>query len=165
MTRIAVEIDQQAFAAAEAFLTRVEFELRTKVIEKALKAATKPVIAVARRLAPDSVKSGSRGAWSNRVRNKRSNTAQHKDTIGYSTVRNYGSVAAIYVGPIHPAGNLINVIGHPHEQVLWGKHTGVTLPPTEYLERAAEQTKDDQQAAFVAEVQRETDRILSWAKP
>lgn len=160
-----VQIDQASFTKAEQFLTRVDFELRTKVLDTALKAAAAPVIKRAEKLAPDSVKSGSRGAWSNKTRARRAGTAQHKNTIGRSAVRNYGAIAAIYVGPLHPAGNLINVIGFQHEQVLWGRHTGATLPPTEYLQQASEQTKDAQQAAFVAAVERETDKILAKANP
>lgn len=157
-----VDFDQQAFRDAESLLTRLPFELRTGVLPKALGAAANPVVTMARELAPDSVRSGSRRGWSKSMRQKRSATKQHKDTIGKSTVRQYGSgTLAIYVGPLYPQGNLINVIGHPHNQVLWGRHTGTVLPPTDYLEKAGKQTEAAQQAAFVNKIKTETERLLA----
>ena len=157
-----VKIDEQSFRQAEAFLTRVPFEMRTGIIPKALGAAANPVVTYARELAPDSVRSGSRQLWSKKMQAARSATKQHKDTIGKSTVRQYGQgKAAIYIGPLYPAGNLINVIGHPHKQMLWGRATGSVLPPTDYLNKAAQLTAAAQQSAFVAKVQSETDKILA----
>ena len=157
-----VSINQELYRAAEEHITQLPFELRTGVITKAISAAAEPVVKAARVLAPDSVKSGSRQHWSKSLRQKRVSTKQHKDTIGKSTVRQYGSgTSAIYIGPLYPTGNLINVIGHPHAQVLWGRSTGTTLPPTDYLLRAAEQTKSQQQSAFVGKVKSESERILA----
>lgn len=157
-----VKIDEQSFRQADALLTRIPFDLRTAVLPKALQAAAVPVVRAAEALAPDSVKTGSRQLWSAKLRNARASTKQHKDTIGRSTVRQYGSgTAAIYVGPVYPIGNLINVIGHPHQQVLWGRRTGKVIGPVDYLARAAQQTTGEQQAAFVAKVQSETDKLLA----
>jgi hypothetical protein len=163
-----VEVLQESFRQAEAHLTAIPFELRTAVLPKALLAAAAPVVQAARKLAPDSVKSGSRKKWSKKVRDARSGTKQHKETIGTSSVRQYGgrgaaagSVLAIYAGPLYPQGNLINAIGHPHAQVLWGRKTGTTLPATDYLLRASEQTKSEQQSAFVSKVKSESERILA----
>lgn len=155
-----VEINEQSFREADAQLARLPLELRTGVLPKALRAAAAPVEKKARQLAPDSQKSGSRRKWSKKLRMLRSSTAPHKQTIGHSTVRQYGDTTAIYVGPIHPAGNLINVIGHQHNQVLWGNRTGVTLPGTKYLQDAARQTAGQQQAAFVDKVKAETDKLI-----
>jgi hypothetical protein len=157
-----VEIDSASFNAADAQLARLEFEVRTSVLEKGVRAAAAPVVMRARQLAPDSVKSGSRSRWSKKLKAARQNTKQHKDTIGVSSIRHYrGSTVAIYAGPLHPAGNLINAIGHPHNQVLWGRHTGVTLPPTDYLQRAANETKAEQQSAFVAKITSESEKLLN----
>lgn len=156
-----VVIDEQSFREADQLLARLPFELRTGVIPAALRAAAGPVERAARKLAPDSQESGTRERWSKKVQALRANTAPHHQTIGHSTVREYGEITAIYVGPIHPAGNLINVIGHPHKQVLWGRSTGQTIPPNYYLAAAAEQTKGEQQAAFVAKVRAETDKLLA----
>jgi hypothetical protein len=156
-----VEINEQSFRQAESLLTQLPLEMRTGVLPKAMRAAAAPVETLARQLAPDSVKSGSRKYWSKKVREARTATKQHKQTIGHSSVRTYGDAVAIYVGPLHPAGNLINAIGHPHKQVLWGRQTGVTLPPTKYLEQAADQTKAEQQSAFIEKVKSETEKILA----
>lgn len=157
-----VQINQQSFQQAENLLTRVPLEMRTAVIPKALGAAANPVVTLARQYAPDSVRSGSRAHWSAKVRSARSATKQHKDTIGKSTVRQYGNgKAAIYVGPLFPAGNLINVIGHPHQQVLWGRPTGRVIAPVTYLNTAASNSTAAQQAAFVEKVKTETDKILA----
>lgn len=163
-----VQIDEQSFKEAESFLARVPLEMRTGIIPKALGAAAMPVVQEARAMAPDSVRSGSRKFWSKKLRQARAATAQHKDTIGKSTVRQYsgGHSLAIYVGPLYPAGNLINAIGHPHNQVLWGHKTGNVIPPTDYLARAAQTTEGAQQNAFVSKVKTETDKLLKkGAKP
>lgn len=157
-----VKIDEQSFRQAEEDLVRLPLELRNKVLTPALSSAAMPVVETAKQLAPDSKKTGSRDKWSKKVRDARSGTKSHKATIGKSSVRKYGdTLQAIYVGPLHPAGNLINVIGHPHRQVLWGRVTGKTLPPTQYLHTAAASTTAAQQAAFVAKVKTETDKLLA----
>lgn len=157
-----VQIDKQSFQAAEAFLERIEFEMRTGVLPKALGAAANPVVTLAREYAPDSVRSGSRQLWSQKVRSARSATKQHKDTIGKSTVRQYGKgKASIYVGPLYPQGNLINAIGHPRAQMAWGRSTGRVIPATDYLDRAAQASAPAQQQAFVDKVKTETDKMLA----
>lgn len=156
-----VEINDQAFQQADAELARLPFELRTGVIPKALRAAAAPVEKKARQLAPDSEKSGSRKKWSRKVRQKRAGTKPHKQTIGHSTVRRYRDSDAIFVGPLHPQGNLINVIGHDHNQVLWGNRTGWVIHPTRYLQDAAQQTQGQQQTAFVDRVRTESAKIIA----
>ena len=157
-----VEISEASFQAASAFLTRLEFEMRTAVVDKALRKAAAPPIALAKQLAPDSKKTGSRDKWSRKTKAARASTKQHKQTIGASTVRHYGSgTMAIYVGPIHPAGNLINVIGHQHRQMLWGRASGQIIPGTKYLKDAGEQTVPQQNAAFVNTVKSEVEKILA----
>jgi hypothetical protein len=133
-------------------------ELRGKIVTRALKSAVVPAIRKMRQLAPDSVKSGTRQKWSKKMRDRRASTKQHKRTIGASTVRKYGEVTAVYAGPLHPAGNLINVIGHSHKQVLWGRHTGTIIPPNEYVLTAGQQTAGQQQSAFVAAVAKGVER-------
>lgn len=157
-----VHIDQAAFAAAEAFLTRIDFLVRGMVVEKALRKAAAPAEQRARQLAPDSKKSGSRDKWSRKTAAKRAHTKQHRLTIGHSSVRNYErGLLAIYVGPIHPAGNLINVIGHQHRQMLWGRASGQIIPGTKYLKDAGEQTIAQQNSAFVSTVKSEVEKILA----
>ena len=157
-----VQINQDSFRQAESLLSALPLEMRTGVIPKAIGAAANPVVTYARELAPDSVRTQSRALWSKSMQQKRANTKQHKDTIGKSTVRQYGNGnAAIYVGPLYPQGNLINAIGHPHRQVLWGRDTGKTLPPTDYLENAGRLTLAAQQAYFIAKVKSESERILA----
>ena len=157
-----VAISEESFRAADVILSRLELETRIVVLEKAVRAAASPVVRAARQNAPDSRRTGSRDLWSKKLKQARANTKQHKDTIGMSSVRNYrGGLIAVYVGPLYPAGNLINAIGHPHEQVLWGRRTGKTLPPTDYLERAGKSTTSEVQAAFIGSVQTQTEKILS----
>lgn len=156
-----VEIDEQSFQQADAMLARLPLEIRRGPLEKGVRAAGQPFVARARQLAPDSQKSGSRKKWSKKVQALRSGTKPHKQTIGLSTTRRYGSTIAVYAGPIHPAGNLINVIGHAHNQVLWGNRTGWVVHPTTYLQQAAQETLAQQQSAFVAKVQSESDKLLA----
>jgi hypothetical protein len=156
-----VQIDENQFREADAQLARLPLELRTNVLPKGLRAAAAPVEKKARQLAPDSEKSGSRRKWSRKVRQKRASTKPHKQTIGHSTVRRYKTSDAIYVGPVHPQGNLINVIGHNHNQVQWGNRTGWIVQPTTYLQEAAQQTKAQQQTAFVDKVRSESDKLLN----
>lgn len=156
-----VKINEQSFREADQLLTRIPFELRTKIIPQAIRAAARPVVSSARQLAPDSVKTGSRKHWSRKVRDQRAATKQHKDTIGVSSVRQYGSVVAIYVGALWPAGVLVNVIGHEHAEMWWGKATGRTLPGHGYLEQAGTSTAAAQQSEFVNKVRIETDKVLA----
>lgn len=155
-----VEIENATFQRADALLARLPLEMRIGVIEKALRAAAKPVETRARQIAPDSQRSGSRARWSKKTRAKQANSKPHRQTIGHSTIRGYQGLRAIYVGPLHPAGNLINIIGHNRQQVLWGRRTNRTLPPNEFMKQAAQETTAAQQSAFVETVQRETDEFL-----
>ena len=149
-----VLIDEHSFRQAERVLGRLDGQLRNKIIPPALRAAARPAVARMKQLAPDSKATGSRARWSRKVRILRATTKQHRKTIGVSTVRKYGKVTAIYAGPIHPAGNLINVIGHDHKQVLWGRETGNVIKANTYVIKAGEQTKRQQQAVFEAQVKR-----------
>ncbi len=161
-----VKIDEQSFRQAEAFLTQIPLEMRTNVIPKALKAAAKPVVKRAEQLAPDSVRSGSRLKWSAKIRSKRASAAQLKDTIISSRVKVNGSTLRIFVWPMRGPGNLINVLGHPHKQMAWGRQTGIILPPVQFLVQASEQTYSEQQSEFVSKVKSETEKILAkGAKP
>lgn len=149
---VKVVIDEESFRRTERQLGRLPGELRRKVVPPALRSAARISAAKMRQLAPDSKKTGSRARWSKSLRLRRAATKQHKKTIGISTVRKYGEVVAIYAGPIHPAGNLINVLGHPHKQMLWGKDSGKTVQANQYVIDAGEQTKRQQQAVFEARV-------------
>ena len=151
---IKVVIDEQSFRQAERLLGRLEGDIRRKVVPPALRAAARVSVTKMKQLAPDSRVTGTRRKWSASLRDKRVGTKQHKRTIGVSTVRKYGHVTAIYAGPIHPAGNLINAIGHPHKQMLWGRDSGRTVPANLYVKDAGEQTKSQQQAAFEAHVKK-----------
>jgi hypothetical protein len=151
---IRVVIDEQSFRTAERVLGRLDGDLRRKVVPQGLRAAARVAAARMKTLAPDSKKTGSRDRWSKKTRMARVATKQHKTTIGVSTIRKYGKVTAIYAGPIHPAGNLINVIGHPHKQMLWGKASGKTIAANTYPIEAGEQTKRQQQAKFEEIVKR-----------
>lgn len=149
---ISVKIDDNSFRQADRLLARLPVELRRKIVPRAFRSAVVPATKRMRQLAPDSRKSGSRSKWSQKLRASRASTKQHKRTIGTSSIRRYGEVVAIYAGPIHPAGNLINVIGHPHKQMLWGKDSGKTVAANQYVIDAGEQTKRQQQAVFEARV-------------
>jgi hypothetical protein len=145
-------IDEQSFRQTERQLGRLPGQLRNKVLPPALRSAALPAAAKMRQLAPDSKKTGSRNRWSKKTRLARVTTKQHRKTIGVSTVRKYSRIVAIYAGPIHPAGNLINVIGHPHKQMLWGKYGGRTIPANDYVIRAGKLTERQQAAVFEARV-------------
>ena len=147
-----VLIDEHSFRQAERVLGRLDGRLRNKIIPPALRAAARPAVAKMKQLAPDSKVTGTRAKWSKKVRIERMATKQHRKTIGVSTVRKYGRIVAIYAGPIHPAGNLINAIGHDHKQMLWGRFSGNIIKPNIYVIKAGEQTKLQQQAVFESHV-------------
>ena len=154
-----VVISQDRINAAEAFLTRLPFEMRTQVVDKALRAAAAPVVKWAKELAPDSVKTGSRTLWSAKTAAARAGNKQLGETITAAR-RSYGAIDAIYIGPSWPAGNIINVIGHPHKQMRWGRATGRQIAANKFLQNAAEITRSDQGAAFTNKVQSETERLI-----
>lgn len=160
MTFAKVEVGEIRFKEAEKLLVGLPFELRTGVVEKALRAAVAPVVKWAKSLAPDSIKTGSRQLWSKKIQQQRSATKQLLETIGTSSIRAYGETMAVYAGPLHPAGNLINAIGTTHAQVLWGRATGVMLKPVTFLQQAADITKPEQGAAFTRKFETEFKRIL-----
>lgn len=149
---IRVIIDEASFRQADEFLRRSPQALRRTIVPAALRSAARVAARRARALAPDSKKTGSRDRWSAKTRRMRATTKQHKKTIGISTVRKYGQIIAAYAGPIHPAGNLINAIGHDHKQMLWGRPSGKTIKANRYVIEAGEQTKRQQQAVFEARV-------------
>jgi len=161
---VQVVISDDSFRKAESFLTQLPLEMRNKVIPPALKAAGAPVAAKSRELAPSSAKTGTYKLWSKSMLRSRAGSPQHKDTIVVSSVRKYGvdgNVMRVYVGASWPAGNLINIIGHPHQQVLWGRRTGNQIAAVDYLERASAATFGEQQSAFVSRVESETAKILA----
>lgn len=155
-----VVIGEPAFRAAENLLTQIPLELRTAIVPKAIRAAARPVVNAAQSLAPDSVVSGSRKKWSKKVRDARVGVKQHKETIGISSVRQYGETIAIYVGALWPAGVLVNVIGHDHKMIQWGKNSGWIRHGHRYLKDAGEQTAPQQQSEFVAAVRTNVEQVL-----
>lgn len=155
---IRVEINEQTFKEADRILARLPVELHRRVLPRALKSAVRPAVREMRKLAPDSKKSGTRDRWSRKLRERRASTKPHKRTIGVSSVRRYSQIVAVYAGPLHPAGNLINVIGHPHKQVLWGKPAGDVIAANDYVIRAGQQTASQQQSAFIAAVTKGVER-------
>lgn len=156
-----VQISEESFREADAMLARLPLEIRGKVLARGLRAAAAPVEKRARQLVPRSSQTGSRRRMAKAQAARRVGEAEHRESIGHSTIREYGSITAIYVGPVHPAGNLINIIGHPHQQVLWGNRTGRVVPPTTYLQQAAAETTGQQQSAFVGKVRSESDKIIA----
>ena len=159
MTFATVHISQERYREAENFLTRVPFEMRTNIIGKALRAAAAPVVKMAKSLAPDSVKTGSRLLWSRKVAAQRSGKPGLSETIIVKSV-SYRTIDAVVIGPSWPAGNIINVVGHPHKQVLWGRPTGRTVSANQFMQHAAELTKSDQGAAFSSTFRSAFDRFL-----
>lgn len=155
---IRVEIDEKTFAKADAILARLPKELHRKVLPRALQSAIRPAARAMRKQAPDSVKTGTREKWSEKMRRRRANTKQHKRTIGVSSVRRYQSVVAVYAGPLHPAGNLINVIGHDHKQMLWGRDGGNIVKANEYVLTAGKQAAGESAGAFIAAVKKGVER-------
>lgn len=156
-----VVISQERINAAEAQLVKLPFEVRSKVLGKALHAAAAPIVKWAKLLAPDSVKTGTRVLWSKSVAANRAGKPGLSETI-VKVIRSYGSIDAIYVGPSWPAGNIINVIANPHRRTYWGKFTRLSIvPPNLFMQHAAELTRGDQGSNFTNTIQKESDRIIS----
>jgi hypothetical protein len=154
-----VTINLDRYKEAENFLTRMPFEMRSNIIGKALKAAAAPVVRYAKALAPDSVKTGSRLLWSRKTAAQRSGKPQLSETVIVKSV-SYRTVDAVVIGPSWPAGNIINVIGHPHNQVLWGRPTGRNVRANQFLQNAAQLTASEQGTAFSNTFAAAFDRFL-----
>lgn len=142
-----VSINPERYREAENLLTRMPFEMRTKTIGRALRAASKPVVEFAKQTAPDSIKTGSRLLWSKKVAQQRAGKPQLSETIIVKSV-SYRTIDAVIIGPSWPSGNIINVIGHPHSQVLWGRSAGRSVPANKFFQHAAQLTAGEQGAAF-----------------
>jgi hypothetical protein len=132
----------------EAMLERLPLVLRGKTLERALSAAAKPVIEMAKSLCPDSYITGTRELWSAKTKAERASVKQLKDTIT-SVVRDYGERKVLVVGPAYPAGALGHLVEFSRRKILWGRDSGIETRGKPFLRPAAQITKDEQRSALV----------------
>lgn len=144
-------IDSEQFIAA---LEKLEYLVQTKVIEDAIEAGTKPVLAAMIANTPES--SGSRQKQSSRTRSKWSGSRKLKTTIR-AVVRprkRYGVLVGRLglVGPSYSeGGGHGNLFSKDHKRkVLWGTDSGTIRTVNQFVKRTADQTRSAASAAVTS---------------
>jgi hypothetical protein len=130
--------------------------VRFKVIDKALKAGSKPVETTMRAIAPDSRKTGSRAKQSRAVKTKFANSKPLKTTIR-TVIRKSDKGGIAITGPSYThGGGHGNFFASDHKRkVLWGRDGGETRKMNQFVKATADQTKAAASAAMTAVVKSE----------
>lgn len=133
-----------------------------KVLDRAVDAATGPVVKRARQLAPNSSKTG--------TSKKRSKNQLEKADWNYPlwktikrVIREYAVNAVGVIGPEWPKGNkaYFNTSPKGRKQVLWGKPTGKTaVQVRNWIAQAFDETKTQQLEAMKASVRKSLEQVM-----
>jgi len=121
-TQVGVHVDQQAFDAADSFLAQIPFELRNKVVVRAIRETGKIYQTYLTAELEEKLNSEMTGS-----RDKQSKTTQagRPEHHLYQTVivkiGAYSSMEVGVVGPAWPAGNLVNLYVTASSHPSWGK--------------------------------------------
>jgi len=126
-------------------------------MDKALRAAGKVVVKRARELCPRSSRTGTREGWSNKTAGSRTGAKPLAETIGV-VVRKYDTTSVAVVGPQYPAGALGHLVEYGHKLIVYGHPTGRRVPPKPFLRPAADETKDEQEAAMLRVLKAELEK-------
>lgn len=136
-------------------LAKIPVWLQLNAIDKALKAMATPIIAKAKAIAPSSRETGTRQGWSAKYKNDPKWQIDSGREIGSKTVKTKNGAIA-FVGVRHPRGNKqqFNQAKDGREVVYWGRRTGLRYrPPYRFMDRAFDETRSQQDSAFVASIQ------------
>lgn len=149
MPSASVTIKISETAELDALLAKHELQLRTKALQKALRAGGNVVAKRARQLCPRSAQTNTRLMWSSKLRATRASVKPLAETIGV-VIRDYGAKQVMLVGPQYPAGALAHLVEYGHEEYLYGRPTGRRVPPHPFMRPAADETESQVNAAIVA---------------
>lgn len=142
-------------------LEKIPEFVRFVAADRALKAMAKPIIEKAKAIAPSSVRSGSRKKWGPKYKGDskyQNDSGQEID----SKVQKHNRGAKIYVGATFPRGNKQQFNASPkgRKEVFWGRPQGTVYKPSErFMQRAFDETRSAQNAAFIASLQRTLKRM------
>lgn len=138
--------------------------VKFKVVDKALKAAARPVLSRMRANTPSSGASGSRKKQSAKVRARFSNSRPLKTAIR-SVVRRYERGGISLVGPSYThGGGHGNFFARDHKQkVLWGKPTGDIRKVNQFVKATADETAGAARTAMIATIKEEIDKAAREA--
>lgn len=143
-------------------LDRFAIEVQNEVIEEAIKAGTKPVLAAMVPNTPEST--GSRDKQSKTTRQRWSGSKKLKDTIR-AVVRKrtrFGVVSGAIglVGPSYSdGGGHGNLFAKDHKrQVYWGRDAGGIRVVNQFVKKTADQTSGAAKAALTASLAAGIDR-------
>lgn len=131
------QIQLTGLEEAMAKLSKLEAIAKIGAIEKGLRAASKPVIGMAKMLCPQGGPRTGDKAGKKHLR----------DTIGF-VYRRYAKVEMGIVGTLYPAGAHGHLVEYGHQEVLFGKPTGRRVPPKPFMRPAVDQTRGAQVGAF-----------------
>jgi hypothetical protein len=143
-------------------LERFTIEVQNQVIEEAIEAGTKPVLAAMVPNTPES--SGSRDKQSNATRQRWSGSRKLKDTIR-AVVRKKQKFGVVNgaIGLIGPSysdggghGNLF--AKHHNRKVYWGRDAGGTRQVNQFVKKTADQTAAAAKAALTTSLAAGIDR-------
>lgn len=136
-------------------------------LDRAVKAATSIIARRARRLAPDSSKTGTKLKQSQK---KDPTTGQKQDKFPVQVKNTIRSKVILYpngawgiVGPKSPEGNAAHFMQEkPRRHVLWGKATAIKKFRIErnWITQAFDETKSEQLSAMEASLKRDIDENM-----
>lgn len=143
-------------------LGRIPEMLRLKPAERCLQAMAKPVIERAKQLAPSSEQSGSRRKWSAKYKGDPKWGISSGQHIGMKTIRN-NRATRLYIGAKYPKGNKqqFDASTKGRRVFYWGKDAGKIRqrPNPHWLQKAYDETKSQQVAAFNAQLAKEVKEL------
>ena len=131
-TQVGVRVDQAAFDDADSFLAKLPFELRNKVVVKAIRETGKIYqlyLTAELEAKLNSEMTGTREKQSQKTKAERPETHLFQTVI--VKVGAYSSLEIGVVGPAWPSGNIVNLYVTPHVQPLWGKVGSSANPITQ----------------------------------
>jgi hypothetical protein len=152
-----ISIKLPDFDAVDRELAELELRLRTGALRKALRAGGNVVKRRAAQLAPRSIETGTRDAWSDATEAERQGVKPLAETMGV-VVRDYGLKWVMVVGPQYPAGALGHLVEYGHAEFLWGQPTGRRVGPKPFLRPAADQTEAEVSAKILDTLRRESSK-------
>lgn len=148
---IKIEMDETQIRMMNAALAKFQFG----VVDKAVKAMTKPIIEKAKAIGPNSRRSGTRKKWGKKTTPKfnpgvwaRDESSKHIASKILRTSRG----AWIVVGGSYPRANKLNFNSNHdkgRKEVLWGRVSGrMWKAPDDFMKRAYDETKSSQMSSF-----------------
>ena len=139
-------------------LEKIPLQLRLGPGERCLRAMSKPVLELAKQLAPSSRESGSRKKWSAKFKNDPKWSVDSRNHLGVKTIKN-NRATRIYIGAKYPQGNKQQFDASPKGRRVfyWGRDAGKVRqrPNPHWLQKAYDETKSQQLAAFNEQLAKE----------